>query len=245
VLRFTGTTDVLKQIGTKAIRLSPNSELEFYGAANDEFDSRIVNSGGLLKLSQGASIVLKGGDIVTPGYLQESNATSRLHLMNGSVLSATNGVRVDGGSMFIIINLNLPANQQSAMIDGKLTWTNGDLLFSPPQAFGNDWAYGTFYVHGDVKWEGGRYLPSVDGLVNGVASKWIVQGTLTVDATKTIKPRIEPITQRLPAGQQATGTFEVIEATVKIEGDDPQTPDGWDLLSQNVGGVKKKWSVKR
>ena len=88
-------------------------------------------------------------------------------------------------------------------------------------------------------------MPSIDCAGAGfVGNTWGVDGTLTVDASGLLKPQIVPNPQRLPVNQQPSGAWDVIFAT-KIQGDDPTLPEGWNLLSQSVAGVKKKWSVQK
>ncbi len=59
------------------------------------------------------------------------------------------------------------------------------------------------------------------------------------------KPTIGPVPQFLPAGQQASGTWDVIQAT-KVVGGTPRIIQGWILLPVvNADGVTTGFKVNK
>jgi hypothetical protein len=219
-------------------------EFGYYGVGTETVKLRVVNNGGLFKLRDQVHIILTEG-AAGEGYVNENNANSRLHITNGCTLEATKGVKIRGGSVYLIMNEALPAVDQVATIKGALSFLGGDIVFSIPLSIDNQIVYGTFKVQGDVVWAGGTYRPSVDCTVVGKANLWKVTGDLVVTLESTAQ--IAPIPQRLPQGQQPNGTWDVVIVDGAIQPQvDPTLAPGWQLITEsNANGVKKKWSVKQ
>ena len=130
------SADLLKIEGQKTFTLGADSEMRFKGIGSAELGNRVENNGGLFKLDGQVKLTMTAGNAFTPSYSQAISATAKLHIVNGSTLIATNGIRIDGGSIYLIVNPDLPANLQYATIQAAMTWTGGDMVFAPPITIG-------------------------------------------------------------------------------------------------------------
>jgi hypothetical protein len=86
-------------------------------------------------------------------------------------------------------------------------------------------------------------VPGVNCTPNtpAVANIWVITGKLTVNAGGADKPKIVPVPQFLPPGQQPSGTWEVIQ-NGSFAGDNPTVEAGWTLVPNPT---KTTWSVKK
>ncbi|MCI0705101.1 MAG: hypothetical protein L0241_28910, partial [Planctomycetia bacterium] len=238
------------------------AEWGYLGNGADNLALRVINNGGKFHLGSldpvyGAAgraqvtITMTGGDVNTPAYTQ-SMGTARLELMSGCVMdvSATKGALVSNGYVWMMGNTDLAAEAQTTTIKGTYTMTGGSLGFPFPIQIGDNYVFGKFKVDGNVNWSGGTYVPGVNCAANqaGEAHRWIITGTMTVDASGQNKPKIVPTPQFLPPGQQPNGTWNVIVPegqNAKVEGDTPTVEAGWMIEPIMEQGVKKGYKVKK
>jgi len=219
----------------------------------------IYNTGGLFKLNGFITATLSGGrdpagqDGGAADYANFADSTAKLHITSGSTLIATHSVAIAGGSVFVIPNPNMPADQ-TATIQGNFFFRGGDIVFSPPIMIGNQLSYGKFTVNGDVRWSGGRYLPTIDcsqaGANGGWANMWKITGTRTTvaPAAGQTGPSVVPNIQELPAGGQipVDKYWQIVQAG-KITGPTPTFPQGWNsesIVDNNTNNVVG-WRIKR
>ena len=251
------TKSWIKNDTAKTLTLLAGSKGWTYsGNGEAQLDLRVINQGGLFKLEQLSGpryldVTLTGGDATTPSYVNNDNASAWLHITTRATLKTTNGIRIDGGSIYVIQGTQ-PGNAAISG-GGKLVMNKGDIVFSPPvQLEDGSWMYAPLFV-GDMDWNGGTYRPGIDCTRVGSRNQLVVLGTLkvTVAANNPNNPRIEPNIQFLPPGQQQPiGTWDVITTpavgTGKLDGDNPTIPQGWTLLTEsNANGVKTVWSIKK
>ncbi len=183
------------QAGATNITISPNAVLGVIGPGAYTNDLHISNAGtfNIYGSSNGSAIVsLSGG--VNGGNDYDQAAGSDLRIENGSAFTAKTGIGIAGGTVYLYMNANLPANQQTATVNvgnGGFNMSNGIILFGIPIWIGATnpvLTYGSFTVNGSVNWTGGTYCPSVDYTTAGLANVWIVNGTLTSAATCVVQP---------------------------------------------------------
>lgn len=233
----------LMQAGAQEITILSGGSLEYRGIGTASTNMKINNEGGLFKLNGQVSVTLTGGNANIPGsgYVQ-NGVGSNLYIVNGSSLAATNGVGINDGSVFLIMNPDLPASQQTATINGSFWMSGGQILFSSPIAIGSSpsLVYGTFTVNGDVRWTGGQYKLCVDPAQAGVSSKWIVNGTLDVPNGGSAQ-----IAPNYPAGQNpiANSNWTILDANATA-GNMPSLPAGSPFtLGQSTVGGRKIWKL--
>lgn len=249
----------------KTLTIDAGGAWGYIGQGTDDLGLAVTNLGGHfflgneglgnLGLSQVTLNLTANAAVV--GYSQNSNNNNSagLTIMSGCVLDAsgTKGVEINGGTVWLIGNGGLTAAQQVATIKGTFTMNDGVIAFlTPTLTSDNLTAWGNFKVEGDVNWSGGQYNPGLDCAASSVANtanRWIITGTLTIDSSRPVKPIISPIPQFLPAGQQASGTWDVITANqvaFKNPGNQPNIIPGWVLLPVvQPGGATTGYKVNK
>ena len=227
-----------QQAGAQQIAIQSNGALFYIGPGTINNNLPISNAGGLFKLMDVVRVNLSGGSPVANDWdYSQTVADSRLHIENGSILTVQNKMLMSTGSLYLLMNPNLTAGEQTATITGKFVMTGGDIVFSPPIVIATQVVYGTLTVNGDVDWSGGRYIPSVDYTTAGLANEWIVNGTMTSAAACILQPNPQ-------RGQNppANSNWEVLIATTTA-GNVPQLPQGCPLTLSVVPGTPVKWKL--
>jgi hypothetical protein len=223
------------QAGATSIQIQSNGTLWIIGPGTYNSNLRVINSG-LFKITGSALATLTGGNATQFDYVQGA-VDSKLHIENGSTLDVPHGMEMTNGSVYLLMNPNLPASQQNATIYGTFNMGGGAIVFAPPIPIGTAVVYGTFTVNGNVNWTGGTYRPNIDYANPGLASKWIVLGTMSTAATAILDPNTPP-------GQNppANNNWEVMEA-LATAGNLPTVPAASPLRLAVVPGTPTRWRL--
>ncbi len=202
--------------GAQKIQILAGGTLGIIGPGTINYDLWMSNAG-TLDLSRSATVNLKG--VVNPAPQNPTNygqlAGGQLNIENGSVLTAVNTFAINGGTITLKTNANLPANQQAATMSGLLLFAGGTINFAPPITIGTAVTYGTFVVNGDVYWSNATYAPNVDYTTAGLANKWVVNGKMNVDPNQVNNLStclIQPVSQN-GNNPPALSDWVVLDAT--------------------------------
>ena len=256
----------LQAAKNKVLELN-GGELGYYGEGKRTDELRVVNSGGTFYVGKAGldggkniTVTLTHGDADKFLYTQ-SGANTKLRIYGSCTLDAnTNkGVENAGGSVIVVLNPRIDgADVQVATIKGKFAMSGGAIGFEFPSrtGFDNDnkpyFKRGTFKVDGDVAWSGGAFVPGVDAIGGNAGNagkendtdKWTITGKLTItapNADAAANPKIVPTPQRLPQGQQAKGTWNVI-VWGTLDGNDPAGGNG---VTVNKKADKMRFNVTK
>ncbi len=230
----------MNQAGATQFAMYANSTFNIIGPGKINYNLPIINLGGTFSVSGSAQVNLAG---VNPNKLDYGQySTSKFLLENGSTINSTNGIAIRGGTMTLVMNSALPANQQTATLNGKMELSNGasksTLQFSAPITIGTTLTYGTFTVNGDVNWLSGTYSPGVDYTTPGLANQWIVNGTMT-SANVDI---ISPVAQQ--AGNPPAMKQWLILTATQTAGNLPVMAAGSPLtVGSAAAGTKTVWKL--
>jgi hypothetical protein len=233
----------------KTLTLAWGSYWGHEGSGTAPMAHRVINEGGRFYLKGQVTLTMTGGDANTPAYTQNAGVwpfTPKLEIQNGCIMdvSASKGVLINGGQVWLVGNAPLGVAGQVATIKGNFEMTYGTIGFDSPILIGEQQTptWGLFKVDGNATWSGGTFLPGVDcaypGPGFGSCNGWTITGTLTIDASKPDKPTIGPVPQNLAAGQQPWGKWTII-GSPNIVGDTPTIPQGWFLDTTSNGDGKK------
>jgi hypothetical protein len=247
-----GLIRVMSAVANKQLTLNVGSEWGYVGTGPAELGLQVINPGGRFYLTGKVDLKLTGGDANTPAYTQSSAPfiPTMLAIQNGSSLdvSTSKGILINGGTVWLNLNADAGANQEVTIV-GKFMMAGGEIAFQAPIMIGEDFAFSTFHVFGDVVWSHGIFRPGVDCRAGKTgADQWWVSGTMTIETNEN-SPRIEPEPRLVPAGQgipqREWEVIRIIKQNEKIDGNDPNVPQGWNVVPvYDANGVKERLKVK-
>jgi hypothetical protein len=128
------------QAGAQSIQIQANATLGCVGPGTISYNLPVGNQG-TFNLTGSVRVNLTATN--NPNYIQDGAA--QLRIENGSLFSSSTSSWIKNGTVYLMMNSALPADQQTATISGTFDMSGGTILFSAPSGIGtNPLVYGTF-----------------------------------------------------------------------------------------------------